>query len=86
VWLASAALIVLSAAGPALLWWALVGLALATGLALELVNGALEALADRLHPGIHPEIGVAKDMASGAALVVNITAAGILAASVWQSP
>lgn len=44
-------------------------------LALELVNSALEYLADHLHPTLATEIGHAKDAAAGAVLVASIAAA-----------
>jgi len=71
---AAAVLAVLLATRPPALWWAL--LALATGLVLvaELFNSALETLLDRLHPDRHPEIGAAKDIASGAVLVASAIA------------
>lgn len=56
---------------PPLLAWLVVLLALATASAMELINAAIEALADRLHPESHPQIGVVKDMASAAAFVLN---------------
>ena len=64
----------LSYARPAPAWWAAAALALGIGLALELFNGALEALADHLHPDRHAEIGAVKDMASGGVLLVNLAA------------
>ena len=38
-------------------------------LAIELVNSAFEALVDHLHPDIHPEIRIIKDMAAGSVLL-----------------
>ncbi|WP_425146055.1 diacylglycerol kinase [Deinococcus sp.] len=40
-------------------------------LGLELLNTALEAALDHLHPGRHPAIGAAKDAAAGAVLVAS---------------
>jgi diacylglycerol kinase len=55
--------------------WLLAFLALiAVALAAELVNGAIEALLDRLHPGHDADIGAAKDMSSAAVLIVNVAA------------
>jgi diacylglycerol kinase len=72
---------------PPLLWWALVGFIIAAVLAFEVVNGALEALIDHLHPDVHPEIRIVKDMAAGAVLFVvagAVVVGGILlAATVW---
>jgi diacylglycerol kinase (ATP) len=57
--------------------WAL--LALATGLVLsaELMNTAVEALADALHPERHPGIGLAKDIAAAAVLLAALTALSV---------
>ena len=59
---------------PELAWWLTVGVLLVLGLVVELLNGALEVLLDRLHPNQDSEIGAAKDMASAAALVINCAA------------
>jgi undecaprenol kinase len=56
------------------LWWALAGLAISLVMAFELINSAFERLIDHLHPEIHPEIGVIKDMASGGVLLVGLGA------------
>lgn len=66
--LALAALLVLR---PAPVWWAAVAICCALVLALELVNSAVEAVIDRLHPEVHPSIGLAKDMLAGAVLVMS---------------
>ena len=50
---------------------ALIALAMGLVLALEIVNGALEYLIDRLHPEIHDEIKHAKDAAAGAVLLAS---------------
>ncbi len=49
-------------------------LAAAAVLALELVNTALEHLADHLHPDDHPAIRMAKDCAAGAVLIAAAAA------------
>lgn len=69
--LALAALIILR---PAAVWWALIGLAAALVIAAEIINSALERLADHLHPDLHPEIKAVKDMAAAAVLVFAIAA------------
>jgi diacylglycerol kinase (ATP) len=53
--------------GPA--WWALVLLASSGVLAAELLNTAVEHLADHLHPEVHPSIRIVKDCAAAAVLV-----------------
>ena len=69
--LAAVALLVLR---PAPIWWALVGLTCALVLALELINSAIEAVIDLLHPGIHPAVKLAKDMLAGAVLLMSCAA------------
>ncbi len=59
---------------PAPLWWAIAALAVGLVVVAELVNSALEALADRLHPERHPEIRAMKDIAAGAVLVASVVA------------
>lgn len=67
----AAVLLVLLVTRPAPLWWALLALAVGLVLVAELVNSALEALSDHLHPEVHPEIGAAKDIAAGAVLLAS---------------
>src|SRR5258706_6370058 len=43
-------------------------------LATELMNSALEALVNQLHPERHPEIRVIKDMAAGGVLLASVGA------------
>jgi diacylglycerol kinase len=54
--------------------WAAVLLVSALVIGLEVVNSAVEHLADHLHPGEHPEVGLAKDMLAGAVLVATLCA------------
>lgn len=65
LFVAAALLPVMVLTRPAALWWAIVALAVGMVLFAELVNTALETLADRIHPEPHPEIGAAKDIAAG---------------------
>jgi diacylglycerol kinase (ATP) len=69
--LAVVALVVLR---PAPIWWALFAVVIAVVLALELVNSAIEAIIDLLHPERHEEIRAAKDMVAGAVLVISLAA------------
>jgi diacylglycerol kinase (ATP) len=70
------------------IWWAFVAVTCALVLALELINSALEALVDLLHPEIHPEIKVIKDMLAGAVLAISCAAlfAGLIlvTVTVWE--
>lgn len=56
------------------IWLAIVALAIALVLAAELFNSALEALIDLLHPEIHSEIRVVKDMAAAGVLLICVGA------------
>ena len=69
--LAALALLIL---WPPPVWWALVAVVIALVLALELVNSAIEAVIDLLHPERHEEIRAAKDMVAGAVLVISLAA------------
>jgi undecaprenol kinase len=60
---------------PSLPWVAAVVLSIGLVLALELLNSALEALIDLLHPDVAPAIKIAKDAAAGAVLLASIAAA-----------
>ncbi|QNQ11427.1 diacylglycerol kinase [Sphingomonas alpina] len=59
---------------PSPIWWTLIVVTSALVLALELINSALEAVIDRFHPKIHPEIKAAKDMLAGAVLAISVAA------------
>lgn len=67
---------------PAPLWWALLLTMCALVLAAELLNTAFEAALDRLHPDQHPAIGIAKDCAAGAVLVLSLASAAVFIAFV----
>jgi diacylglycerol kinase (ATP) len=69
---------------PSPLWWAIVTIVVATVVAAELVNTAIEHLADRLHPEQHPWIQVSKDCAAGAVLVASVAALAVAAAFVYD--
>lgn len=59
---------------PEPLWWAVTALASAGVVAAELLNTAIEALADHLSPEQHPSIRVVKDCAAAAVFVSVIGA------------
>lgn len=61
----------------AFLWWALIILCIGLILASELINSALEALIDHLHPELHPSIGQVKDMLAAMVLVLSISAGAV---------
>ena len=72
--LAGVALLALVVLRPAPVWWAVVAILVALILALELLNGAIEAVIDLLHPGMHDEMKAAKDMVAGAVLAISAAA------------
>jgi undecaprenol kinase len=72
---AFAALLALMVLRPGFLWVAVVVLSVALVLGLELLNSALEALIDHLHPEIAPAVKIAKDAAAGAVLLASMAAA-----------
>jgi len=78
---AAGAACLLLAPGPG--WAAAVALSSGLVLALELVNAAIEYLADCLHPGFSPGIGDAKDAAAGAVLVASLASLAVAAAMLW---
>jgi diacylglycerol kinase (ATP) len=65
---------------PEALWWALVLLASSGVIAAELINTAVEHLADHLHPALHPQIRIVKDCAAAAVLVAVLGALAVGAA------
>ena len=46
-------------------------------LATELINTAIETLADHLNPQRHPQIRIVKDCAAGAVLIAVLGALGV---------
>ena len=56
---------------PPAIWWALVAVVIAMVIALEMLNAAIEAVIDLLHPAEHPEIKFAKDAIAGAVLTIS---------------
>jgi undecaprenol kinase len=80
--LAGLALVILVLTRPAALWWALFALAAAFVLAAELMNTAIEQLADELSREPSDGIRIVKDCAAGAVLVAAAGAVGVAAAFV----
>ena len=72
--LSAAGIVVLLVIRPPLAWLLAVVVLVVVGVAIELLNSALEAALDKLHPDLDPTIGAAKEMASGAAAVINLAA------------
>ena len=69
---------------PAPFWWAAVALSCALVLAAELVNTAIEHLADHLHPEVHPGIRCVKDCAAAAVLIASCGALAVAAAFAFE--
>ena len=82
---AAGALALLVVLRPTPAWWALTAVVVALVLALELLNSALEAVIDLLHPGLHPEIKAAKDMIAGAVLTISLAALAVAAAMLVEA-
>jgi diacylglycerol kinase (ATP) len=61
-------------------WWAITLLTSSAVIAAELVNTAIEHLADHLHPEVHPSIRIVKDCAAGAVLVTSLAALAVAVA------
>ncbi|MDJ0947969.1 MAG: diacylglycerol kinase [Alphaproteobacteria bacterium] len=74
VWISLAVLALLIVLRPAPVWWAIVVIVIVLVLGTELLNSAVEALADHLHPERHPEIRTVKDMLAGLVLLVALGA------------
>ncbi|HEX5310657.1 diacylglycerol kinase [Aquabacterium sp.] len=64
------------------MWWAVMALTIGLVLATELINTAIETLADHLHPQRHEAIRVTKDVAAAAVLVSSTVALLVAAAFV----
>ena len=83
--LAAAAVIgVLAFMRPEPVWWALAALAIAGVLAAELLNTAIEALADLVQPETDLRIRKIKDCAAGAVLLAALGAVAVAAAFAWS--
>lgn len=70
---AGVAMLLMITHAPAI-WWAIMALTIALVVATELLNTAIEALADHLHPQQHEAIKLTKDVAAGAVLVASLLA------------
>lgn len=66
------ALLLITHAPP--IWWAIMAVTIALMVATELLNTAIEALADHLHPQQHEAIKLTKDVAAGAVLIASVLA------------
>ena len=73
-------IIVLAITRPAAVWWALLLLTSGLVLSLEMVNTAIEKLADHLHPDLHPALKTVKDTLAGSVLIASLIAACVFIA------
>jgi len=80
---AVAAVLLLALLRASLLWWALTIVLIAAILAAELLNTAIETLADRICPEYDPHIGRAKDFAAAAVLVLSGAAILLVLFLLW---
>lgn len=69
---------------PKPVWWALIAMTISAVFAAELLNTALEAVVDRLHPDQHIMIARAKDCAAGAVLILSFASLAVEAALLWD--
>jgi len=76
----AAVVVALAVLRPRAVWWALVLLACAAVLAAELLNSAIEQLADELHPHDSPGVRRAKDCAAAGVLIAALGALGVAVA------
>jgi undecaprenol kinase len=70
----SPVLVLLGLTRSPLLWWAVMAVTIGLVMATELLNTAIEALADHLHPQQHEAIKITKDVAAAAVLVSSMSA------------
>lgn len=75
--IAAAVTVALVLLRPEPVWWALVGMAIFAVLSAELLNTALEHLADHLHPSEHAQIRIVKDCAAAAVLLSSCGALAV---------
>lgn len=80
VYVAVAVIIFMAIECPRPLWLALMTVVLAMMMVVELINTAVEKLADRLHPEIHPAIKEVKDALAAAVLLICIAGGVVLLA------
>tara|TARA_R110001583_G_scaffold194959_1_gene367955 strand:- start:4722 stop:5108 length:387 start_codon:yes stop_codon:yes gene_type:complete len=72
--LGSVAILVFAVVQVTYIWWALISICIALIIASELINSALEALIDHIHPEYHSNIGHVKDMLAAMVLILSISA------------
>jgi diacylglycerol kinase (ATP) len=80
-----AAALLITRAAP--VWWGVMAMAIGLVIGAELLNTAIETLADHLHPQQHEAIKRTKDVAAGAVLVAStgalVTGVAFVIDQVW---
>lgn len=77
-------LVLLLVTHPSPWWWVVMILTVTIVMATELLNTALEHLADHLHPELHPRIRIVKDCAAAAVLLASCGALCVAAVFVYD--
>ncbi|OFZ55271.1 MAG: hypothetical protein A2428_08230 [Bdellovibrionales bacterium RIFOXYC1_FULL_54_43] len=77
IFFAVLAILALAVLRPKPIWWALALLTIASLLATELINTAIETILDRVHPEQHPLIARAKDCAAGAVFMLSLASVAV---------
>ncbi len=65
-------------------WWVVMIITATVVMTAELLNTAIEHLADHLHPERHPQIRIVKDCAAAAVLVASTGALGVAAVFIYD--
>lgn len=76
------AIVATAIARPAPVWWALLALAIGAVISAELLNTAIERLADHVQPQIDEEIKIVKDAAAAGVLIAAFSAIAVAVAFV----
>ncbi|MEH6713185.1 MAG: diacylglycerol kinase [Paraglaciecola polaris] len=77
VLIGSVTILVFAVVQVAYIWWALISICIGLIIASELINSALEALIDHIHPEYHSNIGHVKDMLAAMVLILSISALSV---------
>ena len=85
VLLSTVGIVVLMIVRAPVAWTLAVVVLIVAGVAAELMNSALEAALDKLHPDLDPAIGAAKEMASASAAVINLSAVAVFCGAILMT-
>ncbi|PKY12069.1 diacylglycerol kinase [Acidithiobacillus marinus] len=84
LWALSGTVVVLIWVHASLMWWGMALLLMAMLMAAELLNTALESLADLVSPEFHPLVARAKDCGAAAVFVLSSAGVILLLLLLWQ--